>query len=99
MRITDYQRQVILESSLEVFGDEAEVRLFGSRLDDSKRGGDIDLLVNLPFVEPMRTAKSLKLSSMISRKLDDMVDVDVVVKDSATLASLIYQEGMNGVRL
>lgn len=99
MRITAYQRQVILESSLEIFGDEVEVRLFGSRMDDSKRGGDIDLFVNLPFVEPLKTAKSLKFSSMICRKLDDVIDVDVVIKDSSSPASLIYQEGMNGVRL
>lgn len=99
MRITAYQRQVILESSNEIFGDGVEVRLFGSRMNDSKRGGDIDLFVNLPFVEPLKMAKSLRFSSMICRKLGDVIDVDVVIKDSASPAALIYQEGMKGVSL
>ena len=99
MRITAYQRQVILESSKEIFGDDVEVRLFGSRADDTKKGGDIDLFVDLPFVDPMKTEKSLKFSSMICRKLGDLIDVDVVIKDRSSPASLIYQEGMNGVRL
>ena len=63
------------------------------------RAGDIDLFVNLPFVEPLKMAKSLRFSSMICRKLGDVIDVDVVIKDSASPAALIYQEGMKGVSL
>lgn len=48
MRLTERQRQIIYSAALQVFGSEAKVRLFGSRLDDTKQGGDIDLLVECP---------------------------------------------------
>jgi len=41
MRITPEQRRIIVESTREVFGEKATVRLFGSRADDSKQGGAV----------------------------------------------------------
>ncbi len=43
MRLTPRQQQIIREAARDVFGTEARVWLFGSRVDDSRRGGDIDL--------------------------------------------------------
>jgi predicted nucleotidyltransferase len=45
MRLTEEQRRVIEQAARACFGDDAVVRLFGSRVDDHKRGGDIDLLI------------------------------------------------------
>jgi predicted nucleotidyltransferase len=45
MRLTPDQQSAIRTIAAETFGDEASVWLFGSRLDDNKRGGDIDLLI------------------------------------------------------
>jgi len=45
MRLTDAQADAIRTAAADVFGDDAEVWLFGSRADDRRRGGDIDLLI------------------------------------------------------
>ncbi len=45
MRLTAQQQATVRATVLDTFGSEAQVRLFGSRADDNKRGGDIDLLV------------------------------------------------------
>ncbi len=45
MRITEKERLVLRDEAREVFGADSRIFLFGSRVDDSRRGGDIDLLV------------------------------------------------------
>lgn len=60
MRLTNQQIDHIKLAAREVFSTAVDVRLFGSRLDDDKRGGDIDLLV-----EP---AQSLSATEVVSRR-------------------------------
>lgn len=45
MRLTDGQKAAIRETAAECFGSTVQVMVFGSRVDDSARGGDIDLLI------------------------------------------------------
>lgn len=99
MRITQRQRTAIVEATREIFGERATVRLFGSRADDAKRGGDIDLHVQIRGVDPHCHEKSQKLSARISAKLGDILPIDVVVKDDAAADELIHREGMRGVLL
>jgi predicted nucleotidyltransferase len=46
MRLTAQQQATVRATVAETFGSDAQVRLFGSRVDDTKRGGDIDLLIS-----------------------------------------------------
>lgn len=47
MRITAFQKQLIYENTIKSFGQNAHVWLFGSRVNDLVKGGDIDL-----YIEP-----------------------------------------------
>jgi predicted nucleotidyltransferase len=99
MRITQRQRAAIVEATREIFGEQSTVRLFGSRADDSARGGDIDLHVQIRGIDSSRQEKSQKLTARICAKLGDILPIDVVVQDDATADGLIHQEGMRGIPL
>jgi len=48
MRISPHQSQTILETSHRFLGESATVLLFGSRVDDAAKGGDVDLYIETP---------------------------------------------------
>lgn len=45
MRLTETEINVIKHSACDVFGSDVVVFLFGSRVDDTKKRGDIDLYI------------------------------------------------------
>lgn len=52
MRLSAHQVAEIRSAVVRHFGPGAEVRLFGSRADDRKRGGDIDLYIETDMADP-----------------------------------------------
>ncbi|MES9857801.1 MAG: nucleotidyltransferase domain-containing protein [Sedimenticola sp.] len=78
MRLKVRQIEIIRRVVKELAGDDAKVSLFGSRIDDNARGGDIDLLVEVsrPVDEPAWL--SAKISGRISR-IQGGQKVDVVL--------------------
>lgn len=77
MRLTPTEQQVIRDAALRYFG--VRPRLFGSRVDDSKRGGDIDLYIEAQvspeqaFAQEMHMAADLYLA-LGERKIDIVVN-------------------------
>lgn len=78
MRLTAEQQRLIRAATREVFGPGATVRLFGSRLDDQARGGDIDLLVDLPEPVPNPALSAAELATKVSRAIHGR-QVDVLI--------------------
>jgi hypothetical protein len=65
----------------EHFGPEAEVRVFGSRADLAKRGGDLDFHVRVPGATPP-FAVEVRVGNVIEKAMDDR-HVDLVLLGTA----------------
>jgi predicted nucleotidyltransferase len=74
MRLTDHQRDAIVKTFLEVFG-KGEIRLFGSRVDDAQRGGDIDLYVTPEHREHLAEARITFLARLKRRIGEQRIDL------------------------
>lgn len=79
MRLTDQQRTIIRATVVETFGSGADVWLFGSRVDDSKRGGDIDLLIETDQVDVDAIARAeISFMTKIQTRLGEQ-KIDVLL--------------------
>lgn len=77
MRLTATQITCIREATTKHFGPASHVWLFGSRVDDQLRGGDIDLYIEPETQDPtlLVDAKLNFLSEMHRRMGDQKIDV------------------------
>jgi predicted nucleotidyltransferase len=101
MRLTQQEIQIIKSSVHEVMGENATVWLFGSRVDDSQRGGDIDLFVETDLSEPTeRVLKTAQLWAQLQLRLGEQrIDI-VLAAAQSDKPKLIEQVARNtGIRL
>ncbi len=75
MRLTDYEVKSIKESVKNFFGEAAIVYVFGSRVDDQQKGGDIDLYIIPQDMEGLFMKKMHFLVDLELRIGEQKVDV------------------------
>lgn len=79
MRLTEHEIQIIRDTAHEVFGQNIRIILFGSRVDDAAKGGDIDLMIETSEEVDRPALFSARVASRVSRSLSGRA-VDVVLK-------------------
>jgi predicted nucleotidyltransferase len=95
MRLTKSQIDAIRSATSQNFGEGALIWLFGSRLDDNKRGGDVDLYVETTSQNTLMTELRCKIA------LEDSLDlsVDLLVKEPGKDKPIYNLAKAQGVRL
>lgn len=79
MRLTQYEIKSIKKAFLETFKD-GKIYLFGSRVDDTKKGGDIDLYIDLSG--KLNINENVNKKSDFRLKLYDLIGeqkIDVII--------------------
>ncbi len=76
MRLTTIEQQAIHDAALRHFG--VRPRLFGSRVDDSKRGGDIDLYIEAAVPPEVGAMARIRMVADIWGQIGER-KIDVVV--------------------
>lgn len=93
MRLSQHAQGVIRRTVKEIFGDQASVSLFGSRLDDAARGGDIDLLVQSPVLVKDARRKTLTLVARLQIRLGDQ-PIDVIYLGPDSTPQPVHEEAL-----
>jgi len=77
VRLSAEQVEAIKTAATTTFGQGVVVRLFGSRIDDGRRGGDIDLYVQTT-ADKADVGHEVRFRSLIWKALDEE-QIDVVL--------------------
>ena len=101
MRLQPKEVNAIALAARDAFTPGTAVFLFGSRVDDNKRGGDIDLLVEVPEAMPPAelVRRHTRFVSRIYRLLDEQ-RIDVVIatrgqQDARPVVAAAKREGLH----
>lgn len=78
VRVSSEQADAIRQIVYEEAGKTARVRVFGSRLYDDRRGGDLDLLVELEEPVGNPALMSARIAARLTRLLNGR-EVDVIL--------------------
>ena len=91
MRLNDSELAAI-RATVKSFDPEARLYLFGSRIDDSKRGGDIDLLImsDILTLESKRSIK-IRLYEVLGKQ---KIDIVLAADDSNPFVKLALETGV-----
>ena len=76
MRLSKREIEAILQVAEDIYGTDVKVYLFGSRVDDSRRGGDIDLLVRTTSEKKgilARVRMAARIKSLIGDQKIDII--------------------------
>jgi len=92
MRITEHEKSVIIEAVKSV-DPNADIYLFGSRVDDSKKGGDIDIAIRSEKINTVM--QKIQVRRFICDRIGEQ-KIDLVTTNSGKEAifRLAVEEGV-----
>lgn len=90
VRLSAKEIEIIRATVHRLLGDNARIRIFGSRALLDEKGGDIDLLIETEQKLADRVSTACRLTSQLQMQLGDQ-KIDVIIVDPETLEQPIHQ--------
>ena len=102
MRLTLLEQADIAEAARGALPAGSRVLLFGSRTDDHRRGGDIDLLVEPPA--PVSAQQAVEMSSQLAARLyrllgERHIDILVATADEPDVRLVVAEARRDGIEM
>jgi predicted nucleotidyltransferase len=97
MRLTPYQQTIIKKLTAEIFGSDVRLMLFGSGVDDTKKGGDIDLYIETQDSKTILD-KKIKLLTVLNLALGEQ-KIDLVVNNFTKEKAIYEIAKQTGIKL
>lgn len=99
MRLSTDQIQAIRFAATTTFGDDTAVWLFGSRVDDTKKGGDIDLLLRpSPIATEQPFPKKVKMLTLLERLLGER-KIDLIIEQPLDARPIVTVAHTTGIQI
>jgi uncharacterized protein len=102
MRLTEAERRDIALAAASVLPPGTRVSLFGSRVDDARRGGDVDLLVEMPAPASPDELVRLRgrLTAQLYRRMGERrIDVLMCQRDQPDPRPVVAAARRDGIEL
>ena len=96
MRLTPQQTEAIRSAVDDIYGEESQLWLFGSRVYDNRRGGDIDLLVRPDSCGGYALMDKIRLLGKLERGLGER-KIDIVIEapnDQRSIVQIAHKTGI-----
>ncbi len=97
MRLTEQQKIILKRLTAEIFGADARLILFGSRVNDNAKGGDIDLYIETKDSQSAFDNK-IKLLTALNRELGEQ-KIDIVVNNFSKEKDIYSIARQTGIEL
>lgn len=100
MRLTTAQQATLKSTVIRFFGNGASVTVFGSRTDDARRGGDIDIMVQPSTAVSAADLFTLKIKALaaLQKELGER-KIDLIVRYPGDCRTIVTQALQTGVKL
>ena len=93
MRITEFQKDAIVDA-VKAVDPNAKVWLFGSRVDDNKRGGDIDIAIYSDDIN-RDVMRKIRVNRLICDKIGDQrIDIVTTSDGKEAIFKIAVAEGV-----
>lgn len=92
MRIKSEDIKAIKDVAKTIFGESAKIWLFGSRTNEQKKGGDIDLLIHYDKASSGKEKYHLKIMFLVQlKKIIGDQKIDVLIDNGQQHRSIFHQ--------
>ncbi|MCX6150747.1 MAG: nucleotidyltransferase domain-containing protein [Ignavibacteriales bacterium] len=98
MRLNEFEKGIIKNTAKEIFGEDTEIFIFGSRVDDTLKGGDIDIYLKCLNKENLLD-KKIKYLIKLEKLLGEQ-KIDVIINHPKAIVKPIFKIAEStGIRL